>query len=104
MIGMLAAIVLNGFRALRRDRGALILSFILPVAFFSIFAAIFGGMGGDKTPRVSVLVVDEDGSTVSGRLVRALLQEPSLDAAPIPKKKRASRSAGLHGMPAPKPR
>jgi ABC-2 type transport system permease protein len=79
MISMMAAIVLNGFRALRRDRGALILSFILPIAFFSIFAAIFGGMGGG-TPRVSVLVVDQDHSDISGRLVRALLQEPSLDA------------------------
>ena len=67
---MIAAIVLNGFRALRRDRGALILSFILPIAFFSIFGMIFGGMGSDSTPRVSVLVVDEDHSAVSERLVR----------------------------------
>ena len=85
---MIAAIVLNGFRVLRRDRGALILSFVLPIAFFSIFAAIFGGMGGGGTPRVSVLVVDEDGSDVSGRLVRALLQEPSLDASTHPKAKK----------------
>ncbi|MGA2737538.1 MAG: ABC transporter permease [Bryobacteraceae bacterium] len=80
MIRMIAAIVLTGFRALRRDRGALILSFILPVTFFSIFAAIFGGMGGSGTPRVHVLVVDEDGSALSERLVQALLQEPSLAA------------------------
>jgi ABC-2 type transport system permease protein len=85
---MIAAIVLNGFRALRRDRGALILAFILPIAFFSIFGAIFGGMGGDKTPRVSVLVVDEDRSAVSDRLVQALLQEPSLDASTHPKAKK----------------
>jgi len=77
---MIAAIVRNGFRALRRDRGALILSFILPIAFFSIFGMIFGGMGGGSTPRVSVLVVDEDRSDLSARLVQALLQEPSLDA------------------------
>jgi ABC-2 type transport system permease protein len=88
MSHMIAAIVLNGFRALRRDRGALILSFILPIAFFSIFGAIFGGMGGSSTPRVSVLVVDEDHSTVSARLVRALLQEPSLEAATHPKGKK----------------
>jgi ABC-2 type transport system permease protein len=87
MIRMMAAIVLNGFRALRRDRGALILSFILPIAFFSIFAAIFGGMGGG-TPRVRVLVVDEDGSTVSERLVTALAQEPSLDARTHPETKK----------------
>ena len=32
--------------SLRRDRGALALSFILPVVFFSIFAVIFGGRRG----------------------------------------------------------
>jgi ABC-2 type transport system permease protein len=85
---MILAIVLNGFRALRRDRGAMILSFILPIAFFSIFGMIFGGMGGNSTPRVSVLVVDEDRSDPSGRLVRALLQEPSLDASTHPKAKK----------------
>jgi len=85
---MIAAIVRNGFRALRRDKGALILAFILPLAFFSIFGMIFGGMGGGSTPRVSVLVVDEDGSEVSGRLVRALLQEPSLDVSTHPKAKK----------------
>jgi ABC-2 type transport system permease protein len=40
------------------------------------------------TPRVSVLVVDEDRSAVSGRLVQALLQEPSLDASTHPKAKK----------------
>jgi ABC-2 type transport system permease protein len=90
IIGMMAAIVLNGFRALRRDRGALILSFILPITFFSIFAAIFGGMGGRGTPRVSVLVVDEDGSAVSERLVQALMQEPSLAASTHPEAKKGA--------------
>ena len=88
MITMMAAIVRNGFRSLRRDRGALILSFVLPIAFFSIFGMIFGGMGGGSTPRVSVLLVDEDRSSVSERLVRALLQEPSLDASTHPKAKK----------------
>ncbi|MGO4883416.1 MAG: ABC transporter permease [Bryobacteraceae bacterium] len=85
---MIWAIVRNGFRSLRRDRGAMILSFILPIAFFSIFGAIFGGMGGNSTPRVSVLVVDEDHSAVSQRLVRALLKEPSLDASTHPQTKK----------------
>ncbi|HTQ55809.1 MAG TPA: ABC transporter permease [Bryobacteraceae bacterium] len=89
---MILAIVRNGFRSLRRDRGALILSFILPIAFFSIFGVIFGGMGGG-TPRVSVIVVDEDRSPVSERLVQALLKEPSLDARTHP--------AAKKGAPAP---
>ena len=85
---MIAAIVLNGFRALRRDRGALILSFILPVAFFSIFGMIFGGMGSSGTARVSVLVVDQDRSAVSARLVQALIEERSLAASTHPNEKK----------------
>ena len=84
---MIAAIIRNGFRSLRRDRGALILSFVLPVAFFSIFGMIFGGMGG-STPRVGVLVVDQDASDVSARLVHALLEETSLDARTHPEGKK----------------
>jgi len=63
-------------QSLRRDRGAFLLSFILPIAFFSIFAVIYGGMGSGSTARVSVLVVDEDGTAVSARLVRGLCREP----------------------------
>ena len=84
---MIPAIVLNGFRALRRDRGALILAFVLPVAFFSIFGIIFGGVGSG-TPRVSVLVVDEDRSPFSERLVHALQNEPSLNATTHPTAKK----------------
>lgn len=62
---------------LRRDRGALALSFLLPVVFFSIFAVIFGGRR-DTTPKVSVLVVDEDRSRASERLVEGLEHEGSL--------------------------
>ena len=86
---MIAAIVRNAFRALRRDRGALILSFILPVAFFSIFAVIFSGMSGNSTPRVNVLLVDEDRSAVSGRLLRGLSQEGALVTATRPAAKAA---------------
>jgi ABC-2 type transport system permease protein len=84
---MIAAIVRNGFRALRRDRGALILCFVLPVAFFSIFALVFGPMSGNSTPRVNVLVVDEDRSAISERLVRGLEREHALVAQTRPETK-----------------
>ena len=67
----------TGLIALRRDRGAFALSFVLPIAFFSIFAVIFGGHR-DSTPRVKVIVVDEDRSTASQRLIRGLEREGSL--------------------------
>lgn len=81
---MIWTIVRNGFRGLRRDRGAFIMSFVLPVAFFSIFAFVFGSMGSQSTPRVSVIVVDADHSPVSARLLRGLEAEPSLNVSTRP--------------------
>ena len=75
---MIAAIVRTAIVSLRRDRGALALSFILPVVFFSIFAVIFGGRR-NITPKVKVLLVDEDHSSASERLVQALKKEGSLE-------------------------
>ena len=85
MARMIATIVQTGFRSLRRDRVAFILSFVLPVAFFTIFGFVFGNMRSSSTPRVSVLVVDEDKSSASRALISGLLREPSLDAATHPK-------------------
>ena len=76
---MIPAIVRTSFRGLRRDRGAFILSFVLPVAFFSIFAIIFNS-ARSNTPQVRVAVVDEDQSPASQRLVAGLEREQSLKA------------------------
>ena len=90
---MILAILRTGFRALRRDRAALVLSFIVPIAFFTIFGIIFGRQHMDLTPRVSVIVVDEDRSIASQRLVRGLIHETSLNA--------FTRPAPKQGEPAP---
>jgi ABC-2 type transport system permease protein len=74
---LILAIVRTALVSLRRDRGALALSFILPLIFFSIFAVIFGGRRS-TTPKVTVLVVDEDHSRASQRLMQGLQQEGSL--------------------------
>ena len=74
---MILAIIRTALVSLRRDRGALALSFILPVVFFSIFAVIFGGRR-DTTPKVHILVADEDHSRASQRLVKGLQSEGSL--------------------------
>ena len=70
-------IIRTAFVSLRRDRGALALSFILPIAFFSIFAVIFGG-SRDSTPKIRVIVVDEDHSRASERLAEGLKKESAL--------------------------
>jgi len=74
---LIFAIVRTSILALLRDRGALVLNFILPLALFSIFALVFGSRN-DTTQRVKVLVVDEDGSRFSQHLVRGLEQAGSL--------------------------
>ena len=63
---------------LRRDRVVWVLTFFVPVAFFSIFAIIFSAQGRSSTPVLRVAVVDEDGSDFSKKLVAALEKEKSL--------------------------
>lgn len=74
---MIGAIVRTAMVGLRRDRAALALSFVLPVVFFSIFATIFGGRH-NSTPRITLLMVDEDHSGASRRLVEGFEREGSL--------------------------
>ena len=72
----------------------MVLSFVLPLAFFSIFAVIFG-KSNSSTPTVKLIVVDQDQSRASRALVSGLKNESSLvvmmkpssekkDAPPLP--------------------
>jgi ABC-2 type transport system permease protein len=61
-----------------RDRAALMLVFVVPMVFFSIFALIFGQQGGGGAQRVDVLVVDESLTPASRRLAAALAADPAL--------------------------
>jgi ABC-2 type transport system permease protein len=63
-----------------RDRAALVMSFVLPVVFFLVFAAIFAGTGGDQM-RLTVAVADEMRTDASQRLLRALLADPAVKSA-----------------------
>ena len=61
-----------------RDRGALVLTFAVPMSFFTVFALVFGQRGNPATARVRVAVVDEAHSTTSARLIKALEHERGL--------------------------
>ncbi len=80
---MIVPIVRTAIVALRRDRVSLVLSFVVPIAFFSIFAVIFAGQR-DTVPKIKVIVVDEDRSQPSRQLVKALESEGSLTVATKP--------------------
>lgn len=82
---MILAVVRTHFARLKRDRAALVLSFIVPIVFFSVFASIFGG-ARNATPRIRVIVVDEDRSETSRRFTAALGSEKALNVllSPVP--------------------
>lgn len=63
--------------AFARDRAALLMSLVLPLAVFLVFAAIFAGATGEQL-RVKVALADEVGSDESRRLRQALARDPAL--------------------------
>ena len=90
---MILRVVLTAAMNLRRDRAALVLNFVLPVVFFSIFAGIFAGSGNrESMPRVKVALADLDKSPSSAQLVAALQRETALQIILQPETK--SGSAG----------
>ena len=108
---MIIPIVRTAITGLCRDRASLALSFILPIAFFTIFAVIFGGQH-NSTSKISVILVDEDHSRASLDLVRGLERESSLavstrpaskskTAAPLPEYTAATAEAAVKAGDAP---
>lgn len=67
------------FQRLMHNRVELLLTFVVPIAFFSIFALIFGGgIGSGTTPKIKVVSVDEVGSSASAEVISALRQSEGL--------------------------
>jgi len=67
-----------GWLNLRRDRTALALTFVLPLLFFSIFAAVFGGLDQGGAAPVEAVVVVEDPGELARRFARAVAASPEL--------------------------
>src|SRR5262249_42597260 len=83
-----------------RDRVVWVLTFFVPVAFFSIFAIIFSSQGRGRTPVIRVAVVDEDGSDFSKKLVAALEKDRSLR---VSRRREATKEDGDSGTPLGRP-
>jgi len=75
---MLLTLIRVHLTNLRRDRAALLLTFLVPMSFFTVFALVFGQRGNIATTRVRVAVVDEAHTATSARLVKALEHEKGL--------------------------
>jgi ABC-2 type transport system permease protein len=79
MIATLIALVRKDLQLFARDRTALALTFLLPLALGAVFGTAMtsafgggGGGGGGPAPRVALAVEDRDGSERSAALVQAL--------------------------------
>jgi ABC-2 type transport system permease protein len=76
---MIFSVFRTGWMGLKRDRAALIFTFVVPIVFFSIFAAVFGAQSSKtKTPTTKVVVVDLDQTKESAQLIAALQKESAL--------------------------
>jgi ABC-2 type transport system permease protein len=78
-----------GLSRLRRNRVELVLTFVVPICFFSIFALIFGeGLGSSSTSKIKAVVVDRVGDAASAAAVERIESMDSLrllDPAPAGK-------------------
>ena len=90
---MTATLLRISWISLKRDRAALILTFVLPIIFFTIFGLVFSNMGGGNPEDVDlqVLVVDLDDSKVSRDLSGTLAAHEALSVSMAPQ---AGETAG----------
>jgi ABC-2 type transport system permease protein len=72
-----------------RDRAGFIMTFVVPIAFFSIFAVMLGGAGRGGTSKLHVAIVDQTRSGSSAAFHEVLQSEKSLDL--------ISRALDAHG-------
>ena len=77
---MIWTILQVSFRRLKNNRSELLLTFLVPILFFSIFALIFGSRGtsGTSIPKIKVALSDQVGSGVTRRAIELLREQNSL--------------------------
>lgn len=76
---MIWAVLKIGWQRMLHGKLELLLTFVVPVAFFTIFAMIFDKqMGTGKKLRVRAVVVDNDNSDVSRAIATALTEESTI--------------------------
>jgi ABC-2 type transport system permease protein len=77
------ALVRKDLKLFFNDRKAVIVGLVVPIVLASFFGYLFGGQGGNaEMSKVSVLVIDQDGSDISRGLITQLGAEKTLDVKP----------------------
>jgi ABC-2 type transport system permease protein len=94
---MIATVLRIAWLNLSRDRVAQAMSFVLPIAFFSIFALVFGSQGRAASRPLRVALVDEDASDASRGFVSVLGKEAALRLVTAARRRQAP--AGAESVP-----
>lgn len=77
---MIGTVVRVGLLRMWHGRTEILLTFVVPIAFFTIFAFIFDEqIGLGKSPRVNVAIVDEDATELSREFSSALAENAGLN-------------------------
>lgn len=76
---MIGTVLRVGLLELFRDRVALALTFVMPLAFFSVFAAAFSAVDSETARAVRTLVVLDQRSPLAARMAERLAAEPGLE-------------------------
>jgi ABC-2 type transport system permease protein len=95
---MIRTIISISLLRLWHNRSELLLVFVVPVIFFSIFALIFAGRSDGSTPRITVVFADTVDDVITRRAIDLLIEQGSVrlySAAP----KRSSGAAPDEGPP-----
>ena len=74
----ISTLVHKDFVLFLRDRKAMMLTYLLPIALISLFALAYGGIGGSKAGPVKLLISDQDSSAQSAKLVSMLDSIPEI--------------------------
>ena len=76
------ALVRKDLKLFFSDRRSVVVGILVPIVLASFFGYLFGGQRGDaETSKVSVLMIDQDGSDISHDLMAQLAGDRMLNAA-----------------------
>ncbi|MGH2442887.1 MAG: ABC transporter permease [Chloroflexota bacterium] len=101
MLKQIWFVAAKDLRQLIRDRGALIMLFVVPLLLMGILGAAFSSFGNGSATRTTLPVVNRDGSAMSVALISALRRAPTLNVqvrSDVPSLKKAVRDGTNDGL------
>jgi ABC-2 type transport system permease protein len=90
---MIRTVIQISLMRLWHNKAELVLTFVVPIVFFSIFAWIFGSRGSGATPQLKVAICDQVESRISQSTIGILEESKSLRIHNLSKRTRLDRDA-----------